>query len=174
MTSALADGIRGGMWLRGAALVGAGLIALIWPEEGARAAAVLVAVILVVDGATITAKAIRKGGSLRGLFAVQGLAGVALGLLSIALSGDAQRVAVAFAVWSLVAGTIDAIAAIRVGTSSPASGLLGTGAVLSIVAGVLLLAAPDGDLRLALQLFGAYQLGRGVVALSLVARWTED
>ena len=80
----------------------------------------------------------------------------------------------AVAVWSLVAGTIDAIAAVRVGTSSSASGLLGTGAILSIVAGVLLLAAPDGDLRLALQLFGAYQLGRGVVALSLVARWTED
>ena len=59
---------------------------------------------------------------------------------------------------------------IRLGIVSDAAGLLGTGGVLSLTAGALLLAAPTGDLGLALQLFGAYQLGRGLVALALASR----
>lgn len=170
MNETLDRGTASGIAVRSGILIGAGVIALAFPDEGLRAAAVLIAALLVVDGVSVTAAAARNEGSLRWLLALQGIAGVVLGILSITLSGDATDVALVFAAWSLVSGVIDVLAALRLGGTSQAAGLIGTGGVLSLMAGALLLAAPDGNLGLALQLFGAYQLGRGLVALSLSGR----
>jgi uncharacterized membrane protein HdeD (DUF308 family) len=95
---------------------------------------------------------------------------VAAGVVAIVYPGiTAQALVIVIGVWALVSGSVEIAAAWRLRGTHTGSGWLTVGGVLSLVAGVLLIAWPNiGAVTLAL-VFGIYLLAYGTTLLAAAA-----
>jgi uncharacterized membrane protein HdeD (DUF308 family) len=163
--------------VRGTLAAVVGIIALVWPGITIGVAVALFAIYCLVDAVSKGVTLFRSGESAgdRATLLLVAVVDVAAGLVAIVYPGiTAQALVIVIGVWALVSGSAEIGAAWRLRGTHPGSGWLTVGGVLSLVAGVLLIAWPNiGAVTLAL-VFGIYLLAYGATLLVGAAITAKD
>jgi uncharacterized membrane protein HdeD (DUF308 family) len=132
--------------LRGVLAVLFGFLAIAWPGITVLALVLLWGVYSLVDGSTAVAIGVTDRaapGDHRLIYGLLGLLGIAAGVLTIAWPGiTALVLLVVIAVWALVAGALQIVAAIRMRKVISHEWFLGLSGVVCVVLGVLLIVQP--------------------------------
>jgi uncharacterized membrane protein HdeD (DUF308 family) len=159
--------------IRGVAGVMFGIAALVWPRGAVAALVLLFGAYAFVDGVFNLIAAIRapREGRRWGWLAFSGVVGVATGLITFFSPGiTALALVLLVAIWSLITGVAEIIAAVRLRKHIRHEWLLGLSGVLSAVFGVLLFLMPAaGAIALAIWI-GAYALAFGALLIALGIR----
>ena len=152
---------------RGALVAGLGFLGLVWPDQALVAVVALIAMLIAIDGLSLLLQARSGSGRVRAFTVIQGVASLLVGIVVLATIGDpAIETRFALAAWSLLGGVIEVVLAAREKRDEDLAGLLGVSGLLALVMGALLIGLSDTDFAVLIGLFGAYQLGRGIVLIS--------
>jgi uncharacterized membrane protein HdeD (DUF308 family) len=158
--------------IRGAIATVLGIVAVAWPGITIGTAVALFAIYCFSDAITQLSATFGAGRSAGGRVASVLVAIVDIGAAVVALAYpgiSAEVLVVVIGLWALVSGALELAAAWRLRDAHMGAGWLTLGGVLSVVAGVLLVAAPDiGAFTIAL-VFGFYLLAYGVSLLVAAA-----
>lgn len=159
-------------WLvavRGLLLIILGFLALVWP--GATLAVLVLWVgagFLISGGFALAAAAAGRGVEGRGWLALEGVLGIAAGLLTFFYPGITQFALLAvIAGWAIVTGAAEIAAAVRFRRVIRGEWFLGLAGVLSIAFGVLLIARPIAGLLALALLIGWFALLYGAALTAL-------
>lgn len=139
------------------------LVALVW-LWGAYA---------LVDGVFAVLTGVRAAGQHErwGMLLLEGISGIAAGLIAFAWTGITALVLVyLIAAWAIVTGSFAIVAAVRLREMIDGEWLLGVSGALSILLGVLIMARPGAGLVALVWMIGIYALVFGVVLLALAFR----
>src|SRR5919107_863617 len=155
--------------LRGLAGILFGVITFVAPGISLVALVLLFGAYAFADGVLAIVSAVRaRGGDRWGLLLVEGLVGIAAGILTLLWPGiTAIALLYVIAAWALVTGAFEIGAAIRLRKVITGEWLLALSGVLSIALGVLLVLAPGpGALALVIWI-GAYAFVFGILLVAL-------
>jgi uncharacterized membrane protein HdeD (DUF308 family) len=162
-----------GVALRGAAAVGFGLLALLWPGLTLTVLVLLFGAYALIDGAALLVDAVRVRGALRRpwLVALEGIASVVAGAITLIWPGiTALALLWVLAAWALVTGVLEVWAAFRTRPDGGHDWFIGLLGVLSLVlAGILVIDPATGALGITWAL-GWYGLLFGGTLLWLAHR----
>ena len=159
--------------LRG--LVAVGFAVVVWTRPGLSLASLVLAfgIFALADGilAVFTALASRRDQDHWWILLLWGLAGVGAGILTF-LAPGITAIALLFyiAVWAIVVGVLQIIAAIKLRREIEGEWLLGLAGVVSILFGVLLIANPAVGALAVLWMIAAYALVIGILFIILAFR----
>jgi uncharacterized membrane protein HdeD (DUF308 family) len=159
--------------VRGVAALLFGLLALIWPDITISALVLLFGAFALVDGVFTVAAAFgdRRAEGRRGWLLLQGLAGVAAGVVTFAWPGITTLVLLWWiAAWALVTGVLAIAAAIRLRRELEGEWLLALSGAVSVLFGILLAVRPDEGAVALAWLIGSYAIVFGVALLTLAWR----
>lgn len=156
--------------LRGALAVAFGVIALFWPGAALGALVLLFGAYALTDGAFAVVSAFRAAG--RGMrwwpFALEGVIGVLAGLAALLFPGGAALALVTLlAVWAIMTGVLEIVAAVRLRREIENEWLLGLAGVLSLAFGVIVLFMPAAGAVAIAWTVGAYALLFGISLIVL-------
>jgi uncharacterized membrane protein HdeD (DUF308 family) len=154
--------------LRGLLAIAFGAVALLQPGVTVIALALLFGAFALVDGVGLLVGAFRRGhdSTQRVGHAVAGLAGVALGVLTLIWPGiTALALAILIGAWAVVTGLGDIWFTVR----DHGQWIIAVVGVLSVIAGILVLVWPGIGAVAIAQVIGAYAIVGGV--LMLAAAW---
>jgi uncharacterized membrane protein HdeD (DUF308 family) len=158
--------------IRGAIATVLGIVAVVWPGITIGVAVALFAIYCFSDAITQLSATFGAGqsGGARAAAVLIAIVDVAAAVVAIAYPGiTASVLVVVIGLWALVSGALELATAWRLRDTHSGSGWLTFGGVLSVVAGVLLVVAPDiGAYTIAL-VFGFYLLVYGVSLLVAAA-----
>ena len=169
------DGLAKNWWavsLRGLAGILFGIITFLAPGISLAALVLLFGAYAFADGVLAIVSAVRRRGTDRWwLLLLEGLVGIAAGILTILWPGvTALALLYVIAAWALVTGAFEIAAAIRLRKAISGEWLLALSGVLSIALGVLLILAPGpGALALVIWI-GAYAFVFGALLFALGLR----
>jgi uncharacterized membrane protein HdeD (DUF308 family) len=169
------DGLAKNWWamsLRGLAGILFGIITFLAPGISLAALVLLFGAYAFADGVLAIVSAVRRRGTDRWwLLLLEGLVGIAAGVLTILWPGiTALALLYVIAAWALVTGAFEIAAAIRLRKAISGEWLLALSGVLSIALGVLLILAPGpGALALVIWI-GAYAFVFGALLFALGLR----
>jgi uncharacterized membrane protein HdeD (DUF308 family) len=155
--------------LRGALSVVFGVLAWIWPGPTVLALVLLWGAFAIADGvvALIAAFRIRDSGRPLWPMILIGAAGVIAGILAIIWPGLTALVLLMFiAAWAIVIGVLQIVTAVRIRKEIRNEWLLGLSGALSIVFGVLMIAAPGAGALAMIWIIGAYAVFFGVLLIA--------
>ena len=158
--------------LRGALAIVFGVLTALMPGITLFALVMLFGAYALVDGGFAIVTAIRRrGGEGWRTLLLEGLVGVAAGVISFVWPGlTALALVYLIGVWAVFTGVLEIIAAIRLGRLIKGEVWLALTGVLSVAFGVLVLWAPGtGALALVLWI-GAYAIVFGILLLALAFR----
>jgi uncharacterized membrane protein HdeD (DUF308 family) len=158
--------------LRGLAGILFGIITFVAPGISLAALVLLFGVYAFADGVLAMVAAVRRRGEGRwGMLLLEGVAGIAVGVLTLLWPGiTAITLLYLIAVWATVTGVLELVAAVRLRKEIKGEWLLALGGVASIAFGVLVALFPgSGALALVLWI-GAYALVFGVLLVVLSFR----
>jgi len=166
--------------LRGIAAIIFGVIALVWPGATIAALTLVFGCYLLVDGIFAVAAGLATSGQFSRWWtvALEGLAGIVLGLMTLVLPGiTAQAIIYLIAAWAVVTGVLEITSAIRLRREMANEIVMILSGLISIVLGIMLFAFPlDGAVSL-IWLIGVFSLvfGFSLILLSLRLRraWGE-
>ncbi|MGE5645407.1 MAG: HdeD family acid-resistance protein [Acidobacteriota bacterium] len=165
--------------LRGIAALVFGILAILWPGASLTALVLLFGAYALFDGilAVVSSIARAHGGGGRWVPLLEGLVGIAAGLVTFAAPGF-TLLALLFLIggWAILTGILEVAVAIRIRKLITGEWALILGGVLSILFGVLLFAAPAAGAIAIAWWIGAYALifGIAMIALSLhLRRWSR-
>lgn len=150
-----------------------GAVAFIWPSKTLEALVLLFGVYAYLDGVIWLAFGLLAAGTSERWwpFAVNGVVGIALGVLTFA---EPQAMTVALVsvlgAWAILTGVLEIVAAIRFRQVITNEWLLGLGGALSIVFGIVVLAQPSAGALTLVLLFGLYALLVGIAQVWLGIR----
>jgi uncharacterized membrane protein HdeD (DUF308 family) len=158
--------------IRGATAAVLGIVAIAWPGITIGVAVALFVIYCFVDAIvqlSATFDTGRSAGS-RVVTVLVAIVDIGAAVVAIAYPGiTAEVLVVVIGLWALVSGVLELAAAWRLRDADTGSGWLTLGGVLSVVAGILLVAAPDiGAFTIAL-VFGFYLLAYGISLLAAAA-----
>lgn len=156
--------------LRGLLAVIFGVLALIWPQITLSALVILFGVYILIDGIFTVISALRDREQYVhwGLLLLEGLAGIAIGVLTFIWPGITALVLLYLIVaWALVTGVLEIIAAFQLRKEIENEWLLGLGGVASLVFGVLALIWPASGALAIVWIIGIYAIIFGVVLIAL-------
>ena len=157
--------------LRGVAAVLFGLLAIIWPDITVVVLVALFGAYALVDGVIALGTAFfgdRSQIVSRGWVIAEGLAGIAIGIITFVWPGATTLVLLwLIASWALVTGVFEVIAAIRLRREIEGEWLLGLSGVLSVVFGILLAVWPTAGALTVVFLIGVYSIVFGGVLIGL-------
>jgi uncharacterized membrane protein HdeD (DUF308 family) len=162
--------------LRGVAGILFGVLALVWPGITVFALVVVFGAYALVDGAFTLVAAFggRDGGRTRGnrawLFA-RGVAGILIGIIAVVWP-DITALALLWviALWAIVTGVFDIIAAFQLRKEMRREWLLALSGALSVLFGVLLVVWPAAGVLTLVALIGIAAIAFGVTLLILGLR----
>jgi uncharacterized membrane protein HdeD (DUF308 family) len=159
--------------LRGVAAILFGLAALVWPQITLYALVLLFGAYSLVDGAfTLVAafgRGARPGG--RGWLIARGVAGIAVGVLTFVWPGiTALALLWVIAVWAVVTGVLEIVAAVRLRRELRNEWLLALSGALTVIFGVLLVVWPASGILALITLIGSFALVFGVLLMVLAVR----
>ncbi len=152
--------------LRGAAAILFGLLAFLWPLTTLVVLVTLFGAYALVDGALSIVAAIARPGATdrRWLLALEGLAGVAAGLVAFFWPGITALVLLyVIAAWALVTGVLEIVAAIRLRREIQGEWALLLSGVLSVLFGLLLGFFPRAGVRAVLWVIASYAIVFGIL-----------
>jgi len=168
--------IAGNWWAPAASGVLAivvGVAAFVWPGKTLEALVLLFGVYVFVRGSIWLSFGLLAAGARERWwpFVVNGIVGLALGVLTFAETRGMAVVLVSLAgAWAILTGVLEVVAAVRFRQFIANEWLLGIGGAASIVFGVAVLAQPEiGVVTFAL-LFGAYAVLIGIAQVWLGLR----
>lgn len=163
------------MTLRGVFAILFGIAAFVWPQLTITALVLIFGAYVMSDGlfTIISAASGRRENSQWWLGLLEGLAGIAAGLIAFAWPSVTAVVLLWLAaIWALVTGAFEILAAIQLRKEMTGEWLLALSGVLSIFLGILLVVQPGSGLVAMTWVIGAYAIlfGIALVALSLRLR----
>jgi uncharacterized membrane protein HdeD (DUF308 family) len=154
------------MALRGLLAVLFGLAAFFWPGITLVALVFLFGAYALVDGVLAIVSAFR-GGEWWPLL-LEGVIGIAAGVAAFVWPGiTALALLYVIAVWAIVTGVLEVVAAIRLRREIENEWLLGLGGALSILLGVIMVAVPGAGALGLVWAIGAYALLFGAMLIVL-------
>jgi uncharacterized membrane protein HdeD (DUF308 family) len=158
--------------LRGLAGILFGIITFIAPGISLAALVLLFGAYAFADGVLAIVTAIRRRGNDRwGMLLLEGLVGVAAGVLTLLWPGiTALALLYVIAAWALVTGGFEIAAAIRLRKVITGEWILALSGILSMALGVLLIVAPGPGALAVVIWIGAYAFVFGVLLFALVLR----
>ena len=165
--------------LRGLFAVIFGVLAFVWPGITLMALVLLFAAYALVDGvlAIFTAIGGREAGRPRWLLWLEGIAGIAAGVLTIVWPGITALVLLAVvAAWALVNGLCEIVAAIRLRKEIEGEWLLVLSGIASVFLGLALMLWPAAGALAMVWLIGAYAVIFGVLLVALAFKlrgWSQ-
>ncbi|MDQ3780864.1 MAG: HdeD family acid-resistance protein [Chloroflexota bacterium] len=158
--------------LRGVIAILFGFMAWIWPDLTVRALVLLFGAYALVDGVfAIVAAASGAGGRRWWALVIEGLLGIAVGLITMVWP-DLTALALLYfiASWAIITGVLEIFAAFELRREIEGEWLLGLGGLASILFGLILIVFPgDGALAL-IWLIGAYAIFFGALLIGLAWR----
>lgn len=152
--------------LRGVLALLFGVLVLVWPRVTVLVLAVVFAIYAVVDGIGMVAGGLGRDGTRRWPYVLAGALGIVAGVIA-ALWPQVTALVLVLLVgaWAVITGALQVAAAVRLRRERPGWWVLALSGVVSLIAGVIILARPDiGALALATVL-GVYALLAGVALL---------
>jgi uncharacterized membrane protein HdeD (DUF308 family) len=166
--------------LRGVVAIVFGVVAFAYPFAAVGAFVFVFAAYALFDGVLAIVQALRYAHPDSGRWwslLLQGLAGIAIGVLAFLLPGlAAATFGLLIAIWAIVTGVLEIVAGLRLRRDAAGEIFLIVAGVLSLVAGILLLGFPLGATVVFVYVVAAYAIMAGIalVALSLRLRaWHE-
>jgi uncharacterized membrane protein HdeD (DUF308 family) len=159
--------------LRGLAAITLGVLAFVWPGITLQVLVLFFGAYALVDGLFMLVAAIggRRHSEHWGLLLLQGLLGIAIGVLTaIAPAVTAFALVLYIAAWALATGVMEIVAAIRLRREIEGELWLALGGVLSIGFGLLVLAFPLAGALSLIWAFGAYAVAFGISLVILGLR----
>ena len=161
--------------LRGITAIAFGVLAFAWPGITLQVLVLYFGAYALIDGILSLAAALRGHGHTEnwGLFLLQGLLGIGLGVLTwLAPEATAVAILLYIAAWALVTGVLEIVAAIRLRREIEGEFWLALGGLLSITFGMLVLVFPLAGALGMIWLIGGYAIAFGIslVALGLRVR----
>lgn len=159
--------------LRGLVAIAFGVLTFIWPGLTLLYLVILFGIYVLMDGIFNIAAALHRssGGDHRWVLALEGLVGIAAGILTFAWPGITALVLLyVIAFWAIFTGVLEIVAGVRLRKRIPNEWFLVLMGVLSILFGGFILAAPGAGALAITIWIGAYALVFGVLLLGLALR----
>ena len=156
--------------VRGVVAILFGLIAFFWPGVTLVALVLLFGAYAFIDGIASVVLGIREYGERERWWGtlLSGLVGIGAGIVTLLSPGiTALALLTVIAVWAILHGILDIVAAIRLRDVIEGEWLLALSGVLSVGFGLLLLARPGAGALAVVWWIGAYALVLGVVLIVL-------
>jgi uncharacterized membrane protein HdeD (DUF308 family) len=168
-----------GFVLRGLLSILFGIAVFVWPGASLLALIALFGAFFFVDGvlALVNAFRVRAGHERWWALLLEGLVGIAIGLITLFMPGPTTVVLLyLIAAWAIVTGIFQIIGAIRFADVIDNEWLLALGGLASIVFGVLMAIWPAAGATAVLWVIAAYAIVFGIlmVIAGLRARSTTD
>jgi uncharacterized membrane protein HdeD (DUF308 family) len=158
--------------LRGIAAIVFGVLAFIWPGITLVTLVLFYGAFALVDGVLALVHAIMgdsKGS--RWWLALVGIAGIVVGLLTFMWPGLTALVLLVFiATWAIILGVLQIVGAIRLRKEIDNEWTLALSGALSVLFGVVLLAAPGAGAIGLIWVIGAYAIAFGILLVMLALR----
>ena len=156
--------------IRGAIALAAGIVAFAWPGITIAALVLIFAAYAVIDGTTNLVLAVHGPGR-RWMHVLQGLIGIAAGVLTFFWPGITGLVLILFiASWAIVGGALQIAAAIRLRKVIHGEWLLALSGVVSTLFGVLVVAFPLAGAIGISWMLGTYAISAGMLLIGLGIR----
>jgi uncharacterized membrane protein HdeD (DUF308 family) len=164
--------------LRGVAAVIFGILAYIWPDITFTALVLLFGAYALWDGVFALIGAFRTQGDRRWALVLEGIVGIAAGLLTFLWPG-AATFALLFIIagWAVATGILEIVAAIRLREEIEGEWLLLVSGVLSVLFGIAIAVWPAAGLLAVTWIIGAYAIVFGILLIVLGFRlrnWTKE
>jgi uncharacterized membrane protein HdeD (DUF308 family) len=157
--------------LRGVAAVLFGIAAFAWPGATLAVLVLLFGAYAVVDGVFALIYAFGSGRPFRGMRVVEGLAGIALGVVALAWPGiTTLALLYLIAAWAVVTGILEIVTAIGLRKVIDNEWLLGLSGLASVIFGVILAIRPAAGALALIWLIGGYAIVFGVLLIALTFR----
>jgi len=154
--------------LRGVAAVLFGVLAFVWPGITLAVLVLLFGAYALVDGVLGIVVAVRGGTDHRLAMGLEGVVGVLAGLAAFVYPGLTALVLLyIIAFWAILTGVLEVVAAVRLRRVITNEWGLIIGGVLSVLFGIVLIAAPGAGALAVVFLIGAYAVLFGVALLIL-------
>lgn len=160
--------------LRGVLAILFGVMALVWPGLALTTLVLLFGAYALVDGvaAIFTAFSNREVNKSWWLLALEGLVGVLAGILTFVYPGITVFILLTLiAIWAIMTGVMQIIAAIRLREEIEGEFLLGLSGVASVIFGVLVLLFPGGGAVAIVWMIAIYSILFGVLLVALGLRF---
>lgn len=159
--------------LRGLLALLFGFLAFAWPGLTLAALVILFGAYVLVDGIFALVAAVRAAEAHERwwMFVLEGIAGVAAGLITFMWPGITGLVLLfLIAWWAIIMGVFEIGAAIRLRREMTGEWALGLGGLASVIFGLLLLFRPGAGALAVIWLIGLYAVVFGVLLLMLAFR----
>ena len=157
--------------LRGLVAIVFGVVAVMWPGLTLAAFILLFAAFALADGAFTLIGALLRRESMWGWHLVDGIAGVAIGIIALAWPIDTAVVLLYFiAVWAIIYGVIRLVLAVRARKRMELAWLLGLTGIASLLFGAGVILSPGAGALAIVWLIGTYAVLIGVLMLVVAFR----
>lgn len=157
--------------LRGVAAVIFGILAFVWPGVTLGALVLLWGAYALVDGVLDLVGAFRTGHNHRWLLVIEGIVGIAAGIVAFVWPGITALVLLyIIAAWALITGVLEIIAAIRLRQVIDNEWFMILSGIASIIFGIILVVAPGTGALALIWVIAAYAIIFGIIELALAFR----
>jgi len=157
--------------LRGVAAVIFGVLAFVWPGVTLTVLVLLWGAFALADGILALIAAFRVKHDHRWWLLLEGIVGIGAGIVTFVYPGLTALVLLyIIAVWALITGVLEIVAAIRLRKVIDNEWWLALSGIVSVLFGVVLLAAPGAGAVAVVWLIAIYAIVFGVVNLALALR----
>jgi uncharacterized membrane protein HdeD (DUF308 family) len=165
--------------VRGAVAILFGVLAFAWPGATLASLVLLFGAYAIVDGIASVVMGVREYGQRERWWAtlLGGLVSVGAGVVTFMMPGlTALTLLTVIALWAILRGVLEIVAAVRLRHVIEGEWLLGLGGALSILFGAAMIAFPGAGALAVIWWIGAYAIVLGVmlVALGFRARGLAD
>ena len=154
--------------LRGVAAIIFGLLAYFWPAITFAVLVLFFGAYALWDGVFALINAFRTGGDRRWALILEGIAGIAAGLITFFWTGAASlALLLVIGAWAIVTGIFEIVAAIRLRKEIEGEWLLLLSGVVSVLFGIAVAIWPAAGLVAVTWMIGAYAIIFGVLLIVL-------
>jgi uncharacterized membrane protein HdeD (DUF308 family) len=157
--------------LRGIVAIALGILAFVVPGPTLVALIAVFAAYAIVDGVLALVAGVGSSGGPRWWIVVGGIAGIAIGVLTIMSPGTtAVALVLLIGVWAIVTGVGEVAAAYTMRRVIDREWLLALSGVISVIFGAFLIVAPGSGVLAVLWVIGYYAIFAGVMYLAMALR----
>ena len=154
--------------LRGLAAVIFGILAYVWPDITFTVLVLFFGAYALWDGVFALIGAFRTAGERRWMLILEGLVGIAAGIVTFIWPGAATlAILTIIAAWAIVTGVFEIIAAIRLREEIEGEWLMLLSGLLSVLFGIALAIWPAAGLVAVTWMIGAYAIIFGILLIVL-------
>jgi uncharacterized membrane protein HdeD (DUF308 family) len=156
--------------INGLCAIAFGILAYAWPGATLLVLIMLFGVFCIIDGVTALMAASARDGDRRswGQMLIIGIVSIVAGAAALAWPGlTAVALLFVIAVWAIVRGAFEIVAAVRLRRFIDNEWMLGLAGVVSVLFGVALIVAPGAGVMALIWLIAAYAIVHGVLLVML-------